>query len=120
MKNRIKTTYNENINTIIVRMPDKISKNALTLWQNEFLILIEEKKQTQGLSLLLDTGTHDFESIECLKLLRELISNHPVINKKISRVAFVAPEQYRRAEIKSPYEAYFNNFEEAYRWIKNP
>ncbi len=68
------------------------------------------------MALLLDTNKHQFESIECLKFLRDLISNEVI--HRLSSVAFVQPREYRTPEVPSSTEGYFDNFEDAYTWLQ--
>ena len=117
LEQHITTTYDKNINALIVKMPEKITFEELELWKDRFLLSLEETKQHKNLSLLLDTNQHQFESIMCLKLLRDILSIKQVQNH-ISKVAMVQPEQYREAKIHSKTEAYFSSFDAAYDWLQ--
>lgn len=114
----IESKFDDEIDAFIIRMPENITLSALEIWQNEFLALLHERAENEKVSILLDTNKHEFESIECLKLLRNLLVDEPLIKNGISRVAFVAPKQYREPEIISPKEAYFSRFEEALNWLR--
>ena len=107
MVHDIVTDFREDINTIIIRMPEKISLALLQQWKNELLDLLENEKR-QGLSLLMDTNTHNFESIDCLKFFRDLLLNNSVVKKYIIRAAFVTPKKFRQPEIVSIPEIWHN------------
>ena len=119
MSDNITTEYNEEINAIIVRMPDEITLNLLKQWQNDFLILLKTRKLRKSLSLLLDVNKHNFESIECLKLLREFLSQNVVVNQNISKIAFVTPKKFRKPGTRTSKEGYFESFDEASIWLKS-
>ena len=114
----IETTFDNDVNAFIVRMPDHIALEELNHWRKEFLLSLGEGVGDDKAALLLDTNKHQFESIECLKLLRELLSNERQIKHCISRVAFVQPRHYREPEVSSSTEAYFSSFEDAYHWLR--
>lgn len=97
-------------------MPEFIALNVLVQWKTEFLASLSEIKEQDKAGVLIDTNSHQFESIECLKLLRELFSE-PQIKRCISRAAFVGPSRYIEPEIINYTEGYFLSFEEAYRWL---
>lgn len=98
-------------------MPEYITLNELYRWKKEFLGLLYTRAGNEKIALLVDMNTHQFESVECLKLLRNLFSNELKAKDYISKVAFVAPAQYREPEIVSSTEAYFSHFEEAHDWL---
>ena len=114
----INTKFNNEINAFIVLMPEYITLNELHRWKKEFLKSLYERAGNEKVALLMDMNTHQFESIESLKLLRNLLSNELKFKNNISKVAFVQPRQYRVHEITSPTEAYFSHFEEAHNWLK--
>jgi hypothetical protein len=116
MRNTIETEYDRELDAITVRMPESIMCNALTTWQSHFLALLGERERDHGHALLFDSHTHNFESFECLRLLRELF-DELVATHCLSRIAFVAPRQFREPEIRSPQEAYFETFDEASKWL---
>jgi len=116
MSPHIETRYDSEINAYIVRMPDFISFNDLKQWKDEFLSSLNEIKGQEKSAILLDTNNHQFESVKCLKLLRELFAE-PQVKHCIKRTAFVGPSQYREPEIIDFTEGYFSNYEEAYRWL---
>ena len=114
----IETTFDNDINAFIVRMPDHIALEELNRWRKEFLQSLGEGAGDDKAGLLLDTNKHQFESIECLKLLRDLLSSERQIEHCIGRVAFVQPGHYREPELSSSTEAYFSRFEDAYHWLR--
>lgn len=111
----IQTKFNDSIHAFIVRMPNYVTLKTLNIWSQYFLQVLEER--TEKVGLLLDTNLHEFESIECLKFLRELLSNENLVKCRISRSAFVQPLRYRQPEIVSYIEAYFSNIEDAHKWL---
>ena len=68
--------------------------------------------------MLIDTNKHEFESIQCLKLLREFFTTNVVIQTNVGKVAFVQPKNYRGPHVVSEIEAYFESTEEAYKWLE--
>ena len=109
MTKQIISKYDGELEAIIVRMTDNISLSALEEWQENFLELVHERSGSKKLAVLLDTNKHQFESIECLKLLHNLFSNNLQFKRSVSRVAFVSPRQYREPEVVSQMEGYFEN-----------
>lgn len=61
---------------------------------------------------------HQFESIQCLKSLRDFFTQQPVIQSNGIKVAFVQPANIIPPQIKSESEAWFENFDEACNWLK--
>lgn len=114
----IETTFDAEVDSFIVRMPENITLNALKVWHDKFMTLLRERVENGKVSILLDTNKHKFESIECLKLLRKLLNDEPLIKTSISKIAFVAPKQYREPEVVSTEEAYFLHFEDALNWLR--
>jgi O-6-methylguanine DNA methyltransferase len=116
LEQHIQTTYDKNINALVVKMPELITFKELEAWKDRFLLSLKNAKQYKNLALLLDTNRHQFESIVCLKLLRNILSENE-IKSHISKVAMVQPEQYKEAKIYNASEAYFSSFEDAYDWL---
>lgn len=116
MSSNITTKYDDEINAFVVRMPDFITFSDLSQWKADFLLALNGINEQNKAAILIDTNSHQFESIDCLKLLREL-SREPKVSRCISRAAFVGPSEYREPEIIDDAEGYFSNFEEAYRWL---
>lgn len=107
--------YHQEIKGYLVSFPSKVSLIALKIWGSEFTLELQAHSGQAG--LLLDTNAHDFESTDCLKWLREFFTEEHVVRRKISRVAFVQPVQYRMPEIVTESEAYFSTVKEAYEWL---
>ena len=120
MEDRIEIHYDEIINGYVVTMPDFVTLKMIEEWKVRF----EQKlKSFPGLSkcaLLFDTNKHHFESIQCLKSLREYLADNAVIKSCVTRAALIAPAKFMAPFIKSESEAYFDNIDVAYQWlIKN-
>ena len=99
----------------VVRLPDKITLTSLKIWGEE--LFRAATASPTAITLLIDSNTHDFESIEAMRYLRDLLSTEPVASR-LARVAFVAQARFRQAEVVSAQEAYFNNIEDAVRWLE--
>ena len=114
----IKTNYDDNSGAFVIRFPEYTTFAELKSWGENFrkILLKQEKNHKPG--LLLDTNSHNFESISCLKFLRNFLQEVNQMDNGISKVAFVQPVQYRQPEIMNSCEAYFSKFEEAYQWLR--
>lgn len=113
--NQINTKYCQDIESYLARFPKWVSLGALKAWGSELTLELQARSGPAG--LLLDTNCHDFESIDCLKWLREFLTEAPAVRSRINRVAFVQPIQYRTPEVVSESEAYFTTVKEAYQWL---
>ena len=114
----IEISFNEEINGYIIQLPDFVELDMLKNAKFRLEKLLLESPRKTSFSVLLDTGAHEFESIECLKYLRGLLSIKPLVDN--CRIfASVAPESYSQAEFKSGTEASFNEYSLAYSWLKN-
>lgn len=111
----IQTIFDDSTNVYIVSMPKYITLEALRIWSQFFLKILEERSRKVG--LLLDTNLHEFESVECLKFLREFLTNKKQVKSRISRVAFVQPLRSGQPEIISNNEAYFSDIGKAHKWL---
>jgi len=118
VSSHIDTDYDDEICAFVVRMPEYIIFKELKQWRTEFLASLDKRVEHEKVALLIDTNTHQFESIACLKLLRDLFSNKSKIKHYISKVAFVQPREYREPGIRSLNEGYFSCFEDAYCWLQ--
>lgn len=118
MGKHINTEFDNKLNAFIVLMPEYITFNELCRWEKEFLKSLRARAGNEKVALLMDTNKHQFESIECLKLLWNLFSEELKAKDYISKVAFVGPVQYREPEIINPTEAYFSHYEEAHNWLR--
>jgi hypothetical protein len=113
MNENIESAYNKELDAVVVRMPEDITLDALSRWKKEIPVLL---KANQGCALLLDTNTHNFESIDSLRLLREILEDCAA-QHLIFKVAFVTPRQFREPGIQSSREAYFETFDDAAAWL---
>ncbi|NOZ51975.1 MAG: hypothetical protein GXP08_02345 [Gammaproteobacteria bacterium] len=74
--------------------------------------------QHQVIVMLMDTNQHHFESVQCLKSLRDFFSTSPVIQSNGVKVAFVQPENVMQPHVKSASDAYFTDYDKAYQWLE--
>ncbi len=118
MEDRIKINYDKRINGYVVTMPDFVTLEMIEEWKDRFDQKLKTIRKSDNLSLLFDTNKHNFESIQCLKSLREYLTGNTLIRSSISKSAFVAPAKYMTPTIKSKVEAYFDNLEQAYQWLE--
>ena len=102
-------------NCYVVTFPDYISLESMKNWGFKIKSNIVGGK---GLSLLIDTNSHNFESMECLKWLRDFLSEETSGSQAIDRVAFVQPVTYRIPEVVSDCEAYFSDIDSARKWLR--
>jgi hypothetical protein len=107
--------YDQEIESYLVSFPREVLLNALETWGSDFMQELCERSDQVG--LLVDTNTHNFESIACLKWLKNFLTEEPVVTIGINRVAFVQPVQYRMPEVVTESEAYFSTCKEAYEWL---
>ena len=117
MNMKINTTFDNSINSFVVRMPKEITFEALTLWEEVFLELLSKEEKCKNITCLVDTNKHKFESITSLKLLRDILSKIEMQYGFVS-LAFVQPEAYRKPSIVSSKEGYFICFKDAYEWLE--
>lgn len=118
MNKNIEINFNEEIDGYIIQLPNFVELDMLKNAKFRLEKLLLESPRRTKFSILLDTGAHEFESIECLKYLRALLSIKPLVeNCRI--FASVAPESHVNAEFKSDTEATFNEHLLAYTWLKN-
>lgn len=117
MEDRIKINFDKRINGYVVTMPDFVTLEMIEEWKDRFERELLSNRTTNSFALLFDTNKHNFESIECLKRLREYLEDNIVIKSFISRAALVAPSRFMAPMIKSEAEAYFDNTEKAYQWL---
>lgn len=100
-------------------MPDFVSLEILKDWKCRFDEVLASISNDAELALLIDTGKHGFESVECLKFLRDYLTETPDFRNKFVKAAFVAPSNFAAPHIVSDMEAYFNEFQAAYDWLKS-
>lgn len=91
-------------------------KNPINTDSIELLIL--EIQETENYRfLLIDTGDHDFFSIEVIKYFKEEIYAIETHVRKFEKVAFIHPPHFRNeSEVPEKYE-YFSSKEEAVAWL---
>ena len=112
MEDRIKIPYDEIINGYVVTMPDFVTLKMIEEWKVRFEQKLKTLPSSSHCALLFDTGKHNFESIQCLKSLREYLSDDALIKSCVTRAALVAP-----ANCVVPSEAYIDNIDVAYQWL---
>jgi hypothetical protein len=103
------------IECFIVIFPDLVTLQSLKRWGQRF---VDELDAKEGVGLLIDTGPHNFESIACLKWLKEFLTQAPEVGQSIRKVAFVSPAHHRQPEIIDDREAYFIDISDARIWLK--
>lgn len=117
MANKIEIHYDKIINGYVVTMPDLVTLKMIEEWKVRFEQKLKTSVHSNNCALLFETGKHNFESIQCLKSLREYLENNALIKSCVTRAALVAPTKFMAPFIKSESEAYFNNIDVAYQWL---
>ncbi len=112
----ITTVFDTNINAYIVTLPESISLQILTDWGAEFATQLGN--ESGRVNFLFDFNTHHFESIACLKWLRDFLGSEQ-FTSTIHKAAFVQPVEYRPPEIVSDSEAYFASMKDALEWLQS-
>lgn len=87
-------------NTIYNRYTDHFKATAVRLSELQGV-------QIQHVAEALDTNKHQFESIQCLKNIREFFVTNPVIQSNGVKAAFVQSYEYMRSHVKSENEPPF-------------
>ena len=118
MRQNIQTRFDESINGYVVSMPELISFEAINEWRESINKELKSLQNNQKVVILIDTNKHQFESIQCLKSIRELFTNNEVIQSNGVKAAFVQPQSYMEPHIKSESEAYFDNVSSAFKWLQ--
>jgi hypothetical protein len=118
MEKIIEFNFDIRINGYVVTMPDFVTLDMIEEWKDRFDRELQSIRSSNKLALLFDTNKHNFESIQCLKILREYLTDNKVLKSSFSRAALVAPAKFMAPNIKSEVEAYFDNTEEAYKWLQ--
>ncbi len=113
----IEMAYNARIHGFIVSMPAVITLGAIEAWRERLWQRITDSPAGRNCRLLIDTNQHQFESIACIKALRDALED-PRVADHCERAAFVAPARYRQPQIVSEREAYFDSVEAAYAWLE--
>lgn len=117
MRDEIESKYDEAMGAYLVSFPEHVTYEALSKWGVEFQEILVSRGQQKPEALLLDSNKHDFETIECLKFLREILTQFANMKNGICKIAFVQPTNYRKPEVVSLSEAYFASAEEAKSWL---
>lgn len=80
---------------------------------------IEEKlKAIKGCDfLIIDTGEHDFDSIQVIKYFREQMANLGPYLKPFKKIALVRPTQYQNESTSPEVYDFFDSKEEARSWF---
>ena len=118
MQNRIEFNFDKRINGYVVTMPDYVTSEMIEEWKDRFDQGLETIRSSNKFALIFDNNKHHFESIQCLKILREYLTDNKVLKSGFSRTALVAPAKFMTPHIKSEVEAYFDNLERAYKWLE--
>ena len=118
MSSDIEIHFDEAIAAYIVRFPDWVELQALKAAKLRFEKLLAEATSNRTFSLLLDTGPHEFESIECRRYVRDFLSIE-ALAERCRKFANVKPKSYGLGEIVSDTEASFNTYSDAYEWLKS-
>jgi len=118
MEDRIEINFDNRINGYVVTMPAFVTLDLIEEWKDRFDQELKTIRNSNDFVLLFDTNRHNFESIQCLKSLREYLTDNKVLKSSFSRMALVAPAKFMAPKIKSEIEAYFDNLEQAYKWLK--
>lgn len=113
----IKTEHLKVANGFKVVLKDVITEIDLLNWKESFLEKVENLV-IENYCILLDSNSHNFESIECMKLLRDILIELTAAAKPLKTVAFVRALQYGPTKITSRSEAYFNSCKEALEWLQ--
>lgn len=114
----IKTNYDDASGAFVIHFPEYTTFAELQSWGENFRKILLKQEHNHKPGLLLDTNSHNFESILCLKFLRSFLQEITQIDNGINKIAFIQPVQYRQPEIANSYQAYFSKFEEAYQWLQ--
>lgn len=100
MLNHISTKYEKHLDCVVVRFPKHVTESQIRKWKPEFLEVLIQNELVAS-DLLLDTNRHDFENINCLRLLHETLTGDPVVRQALTRVAFVQPLSVREPTVVS-------------------
>ena len=115
---KIEIDFDKEINGYVIKMPDWVTLEMLKDWRFRFDSKLADSSEKTRYSLLIDTGKHEFESIDCLRFIREHLSGKPEFKTRFKKGAIVAPKKYGTPHVESNREAYFNDYHEAYEWLK--
>ncbi len=111
--------FDKKINGYLIIMPNFVTVKMIEQWKKQFDKELKIAQNNSHYSLLIDTNKHKFESIQCLKSLRDYLSYLSDSQNNLVRAAFVSPPNFRTPQITSEFEAYFDDYEKAYQWLKS-
>lgn len=113
----IEMAYDARIRGFIVSMPAIIRLAAIQAWRKLLWQRVTDSPADRNCRLLIDTNQHQFESIACMKALRDALED-PRVADRCERAAFVAPARYRQPQLVSEREGYFDSVGAAYAWLE--
>ena len=119
MEERIQTHFDAKISGYVVTLPGYVTLHMIEEWKVRFKQKLKEIPSSNNCSLLFNTGPHNFENIQCLKSLRQYLSEDAFIKSCLTRAALIAPAKFMIPIVKSDSEAYFDNIDSAYQWLMN-
>ncbi len=119
MSAKIQIKFDKTINGYLIIMPNFVTLKMIEQWKKQFDIELKFTQNNSHYSLLIDANKHKFESIQCLKSLRDYLSYLSDSQNNLVRAAFVSPSNFREPQITSEFEAYFDDYEKAYQWLKS-
>ena len=114
---QITIEYDGALQGFIIRFPDWVTLAALKDWGARFDRDLTALKSSGQYVVLIATGKHAFESVACLRYMREYLSTSHTIRKWIRKAAFIAPKKYMPPHVKNCSEAYFNEYSDGYTWL---
>lgn len=115
----IKTELDPDVGVLFIRMSGLNKLEHLKIWKSGLLeTLADSSEKGEKITLFVDTHKHEFESYQCLRLLRELFTSELNGHECISRKVFVQPASYRKPEVIDEREAYFSDADEAMQWLR--
>ena len=92
----IEFNFYKRINGYAVAMQDFVMLDMIEEWKSRFdqnVIAIQSSIRS---ALILDTNMRNFESIQCLKILREYLIDIKALKSKFSMTALIPPENLWR------------------------
>lgn len=110
-------TYVPALRGFHVTMPISIELRAKERWRSKLQSALAKLGVGVSFNLLIDTNRHEFESIACIRALRDVLEA-PEVTSRCERTAFVSPATFRRPEVVSDREAYFIEIADALAWLE--
>jgi len=115
----VEVTYDTAMGGVVVSLPQFITMAALEGLQERLASRVAAGVLDGARRLLVDTNQHDFESVACIRALRDALEGAGIGNG-CWRVGFVAPAEHRASTVVSDREAYFNDVAAARAWLSKP